>query len=393
MMQAVEWGGKKKIVVNSKRPVPVITDPGDAIIKVTSTAICGSDLHMYLAAMPGMRKGDLLGHEFMGIVAAVGPDVKKFQPGDRVVVSCIIACGVCSYCKSGETSLCDTTNDSHDMKMLYGDDVSGVHGYGHLTGGYEGGQAEFARVLFADFNLMKVPATGDDEKYLYLTDILPTAWHGTELGEVGPGDIVAIWGLGPVGQLAAMCAWARGAKRVIAIDEVPARLEKVKELAPGTETINFRQADVRKTLKEVTDGRGPDVGIEAAGFHYVQGIMHKIETKLKLETDPPVIVNEMITSVRKGGRISLIGDYVGFSNHFNLGALMEKAITLRGGQNYNHKYRGMLLQMIEEGKLQPWKVTSHRLPLLEAAMGYEKFDAKEFNKVVLKTSAVAGDIA
>lgn len=383
--KGAEWWGKKTIKVN-ERGVPLVTDPTDAIVKITSTCICGSDLHMYNGMFPGMRKGDLVGHEFMGIVESVGPEVKNVKAGDRVVACFDLACGQCMFCKKELYSLCNATNPSKDMQALYGDCTSGIHGYSQLTGGYEGGQAEYSRVIFADVNLLKLPEHNNDDKYVLLSDILPTAWHANELGQVEKGDIVAIWGAGPVGQLAAQCAFARGADRVFIIDSVKYRLEHAKKVAPGVEPIDFSKGSVYDQLRSKVPN-GPDVGIECVGMHYVQGTMHKIETTLKLETDPSEILNEIIQCVRKAGRISIIGVYAGYTNHFNIGALMEKGINLTGSQAYCQRYWTKLLKYIEEGKLRPEAVITHHMPLDEAAKGYDVFDGKKDNcvKVVLKT--------
>jgi threonine dehydrogenase-like Zn-dependent dehydrogenase len=385
-MLGAEWTGKTSVTVN-ERSVPMLTDPQDAIIKVTSTAICGSDLHMYVGAMPGMTKGDLMGHEFMGIVEAVGPEVKNFSVGDRVVCCFDLGCGSCMYCKKNLHSSCDVTNPSKEQEYLYGHRTGGIHGYSMLTGGWEGGQAEYARVVFADTNLLKIPKENPDEKYLYLSDILPTAWHANVLANTGDGDVVAIWGAGPVGMLAAQCAFARGASRVISIDSVAYRLERVKEVAPGVETINFSEGKTLDQLKKLVPN-GPDCVIEAVGFHYSSSLLHTIEMKLMMETDPSAIINELIYAVRKGGRIGVVGVYAGFCNHFNIGALMEKGLRMAAGQTPCQAYWHDLLDMIESGKLKPDTVTSHVMPLSAAAQGYKMFNDKNETdrcvKVVLK---------
>jgi threonine dehydrogenase-like Zn-dependent dehydrogenase len=388
-MLGAEWTGKQSITVNT-RDVPVVTDPRDAIVRVTSTAICGSDLHMYVGAMPGMRKHDLLGHEFMGIVEDVGDQVKNFKKGDRVVAAFDLGCGACMYCKKGCYSCCDVTNPSKEEEALYGHRTAGMHGYSMLTGGYEGGQAEYARVIFADTNLLRVPDSDPDEKWLFLSDILPTAWWANECANVQEGNVVAIWGSGPVGILAAQCAFARGAKRVLIIDELEYRLQRAKEAAPGVETINFSQ---RKTLDALHDlvPHGPDCSIEAVGFHYAHSLTHQAEMKLMMETDPSEIINELIMATRKGGHIGIVGVYAGYCNHFNIGAFMEKGLHMAAGQTPCQFFWNDLLRMIKEGKLRPQAVISHILPLKEAAKGYEIFNAKRDTdkciKVVLKPNA------
>lgn len=383
-MHGVEWQGKKSIGIGN-RSVPVVTDPADAILKVTSTCICGSDLHLYLNAMPGMHKGFLLGHEFMGIVDSVGPKVTKVKPGDRVVACFDIGCGECMYCKDGIYSSCDVTNPSRVQEWLYGHRSAGFHGYSDLTGGWEGGQAEYARVPFANLNLLKVPDDVPDEQVIFLSDILPTAWHANEMGEVSKDEIVAIWGAGPVGILAAHCAFHRGAARVILIDNQTYRLEHAKSKIPNVEVLDFSKDDTLKKLAEMVP-HGPDVSIEAAGFHYCKSWLHAIEMKVQLETDPADILNEMIYATRKGGRISIVGVYAGFTNHFNIGAFMEKGMTMRGGQTPCQRYWPTLLPKVLDGSLDPTIVITHKLPLEDAARGYHIFNEKIEGciKVILK---------
>jgi threonine dehydrogenase-like Zn-dependent dehydrogenase len=396
-IKVVEWHGKKNMQVHT-RGKPMVTNSHDAIVEITSTAICGSDLHLYVNAMPGMQRGDVLGHEFMGIVRDVGPGVSNIQVGDRVVASFDIACGTCFYCKRQFFSCCDKTNPedtiyTRAVDTMYGHRTSGIYGYSHLTGGYEGGQAEFARVPFADVNLLKVPDNLSDDKVLFLSDILPTAWHATELGEVSEGDTVAIWGCGPVGILAAHCAFARGAQHVIMIDCVPYRLEFAKAHVKGNlSTINFKEKKPKQALMEMVGPNGVDVGIEAVGFHYAKSWTHTIETSLMMETDPADILNEIITCVRKAGRISIVGVYAGYTNHFNIGGFMEKSMAMRGGQTHVQRYWKDLLSKVQEGILDPSFVITHKLPLDEAPEGYKIFNEKEDGciKVVLKPQQRAG---
>eukprot|EP00879_Flechtneria_rotunda_P000578 GHRR01000686.1.p1 GENE.GHRR01000686.1~~GHRR01000686.1.p1 ORF type:complete len:446 (+),score=129.49 GHRR01000686.1:589-1926(+) len=390
-MKAVQWMSKKNMKVHHV-PKPMVTDPTDVLLRVTNTAICGSDLHLYLHSMPSMKSGDILGHEFMGIVEEVGDQVQKFKRGDRVLVAFDIACGACYFCNAGYHSSCDTTNPSKVQELMYGQATSGIYGYAHLTGGYQGGQAEYVRVPLADSNCLKVPEGLDDLDVLFLTDILPTAWHATEMGEVGPGDVVAIWGAGPVGILTAHCAQHRGAKRVILIDEVPYRLEHAQKKLPGVEVINFKEKDTFKAVQELCanePGRAPDVVIEAAGFHYTKSILHTVEQTLQLENDSADILNEMITSVRKGGRISIVGVYAGYVNHLNIGAFMEKQLTMRGGQTPVQRYWPHLLPKVQSGELKPSLVITHVLPLEDAPKGYELFNDKKDGciKVVLQPGA------
>jgi len=385
-MKAVAWLGKHKVsVVERKRPA--ITDPEDVVLKVTSTCICGSDLHLYEGYMVGMQKGDILGHEFMGIVEEVGPKVTSVQKGDRVVVCFDIGCGCCSYCSKTLFSSCASTNPSADQEAMYGHRSGGFFGYSHMTGGYEGGQAEYVRVPFANLNTLKVPEGMPDEKVVLLSDILPTAWHGCEMGDVGPGRNVAIWGAGPVGILAAMCAFNRGAARVVIIDKVPYRLERAKEAVKGVEVIDYSKEKVDERLREMfPEFQGPDTCIECAGFHYAKTMIHTVEQKLGLETDPADILNEMIRCGRKGACISIVGVYAGYTNHFNIGSFMEKAQTMRGGQTPVQRYWHMLLDKVQKGELDPTAVITHIMPLEQASHAYEIFNQKTDNcvKVVLK---------
>lgn len=386
-MHALTWHGKKDVRVEQV-PKPMITDPQDVILRVTSACICGSDLHLYVGAMPGMKKGDILGHEFMGIVEEVGPEVRAIKKGDRVVACFDIGCGLCKPCQRKDFSCCDTTNPSKEQEKLYGARTGGYYGYSHLTGGWEGGQADYVRVPFADINLMKLPSDLPDERVILLSDVLPTAWWANECAEVKQGDTVAVWGAGPVGILAAHCAFVRGASKVMLIDDVEYRLDHAKFKMPHLITINFAKEKVKDELEKVVPG-GPDCCIEAVGFHYVHSIVHKLETNLMLETDPSEIVNELIYCCRKAGRIALIGVYAGYANHFNLGALMEKALTIRGGQTPVQRFWPDLLAKVRSGELDPTMVLTHRLPLDKAPHGYKVFNDKEDGciKVVLKPAA------
>lgn len=383
-MKVVEWHGTKDIQVKEVGK-PLVTDPEDVVLKVTSTCICGSDLHFYTGAMPGLKSGDIVGHEFMGIVEDVGPQVQSVKRGDRVAVAFDIACGRCFSCHHEAFSGCDNTNPSKEQALMYGHTSAGMFGYSHLTGGWPGGQAEYARVPFANTMCLKIPDSVPDDKAVLLTDILPTAWHANELAQTGKGDNVAIWGSGPVGLLAAHCAQARGAARVVLIDGEQDRLDFATKHLPGVETINFQKQKTTDALKEKFE-HGPDCAIEAVGFHYTKSWLHWFEMALKLETDPSEILNELITSVRKGGRIGVVGVYAGFSNHFNIGAFMEKGLSMAAGQTPVQKYWKHLLQLIQEGKLDPSFVVTHHLPLEQAPYGYKIFNDKAEGcfKVVLK---------
>ncbi|CAF1058167.1 unnamed protein product [Didymodactylos carnosus] len=384
-MKAVEWHGSKDIRVVD-RPRPMITDPQDVILKVTSTAICGSDLHLYLNYVPGLEKGDTLGHEFMGIVEDIGSEVKNLKKGDRVVTAFDIGCDRCVYCTDHKLfSSCDSTNDSKEQEKLYGHRTSGMFGYSHITGGWDGGQAQYVRVPFADSNTLLVPDSLPDEKVLFLSDILPTGWHATEMGEVSKGQTVAIWGCGPVGMLAALSAQYKKAGRVILIDNEQYRLDYAKKHLPGIETINFSKRSTLEQLKEMVPN-GPDVAIEAVGFHYSRTTAHKAQMLVGLETDPSEMLNEMIMAVRKGGIISIVGIYVGTTNGFNIGAFMEKGLRMAGGQTPCQKYWPILLPLIESGKLDPSFVLTHTMPLEKAPDMYKIFDEKKDGcvKVILK---------
>lgn len=389
-MRALTWQGKKDVRVETV-PDPEIVNPRDAIIKVTSTAICGSDLHLYDGVIPTLKAGDILGHEFMGEVVEVGRGNGKLKKGDRVVVPFVIACGKCFYCQKQQFSACDNSNpaDKADMsETLYGYQSSGLFGYAHLTGGYPGGQAEYVRVPFSDVGPIKVPEDMEDDEVLFLSDILPTGWMAAENCEIEEGDTVAVWGCGPVGLFAIQSALIMGAHQVIAIDHYPHRLELAKQL--GAKVINFRDANVYQALIEMTGGIGPDavidaVGMESHGFAF-DNIYDYAKQTVKLETDRPHALRQAIFACRKGGRVSVPGVYGGFVDKFPLGALMEKGLTLRTGQTHVQKYLPMLLDLIRDKKVNTTFLISHRLPLEEAPEGYRKFsqEQNETTKIVLK---------
>jgi len=313
----------------------------------------------------------VLGHEFMGIVDDVGSEVKHLKKGQRVVVAFDIACGTCDYCKREEYTGCDTTNPSKLMESMYGHRTAALYGYSHLTGGVPGGQAEYVRVPFADVNCLPVPDDLPDEKVLYLSDVVPTAYYATEMGEVKEGTTVAIWGLGPIGLMAARWCQIRGARRIIGIDCVPERLAVAKNRLK-IETINFKEQNVCKTLEQMVPG-GVDCGIEAAGFEYATTMRHKVEIAVGLETDTSDILTEIITSVRKFGVVSIIGVYSGTTNHFPIGAMMEKGLTMRGGQSPTQKYWKMCLDKIKSGELDPTFILSHKANLEAGPQLYEQF--------------------
>jgi threonine dehydrogenase-like Zn-dependent dehydrogenase len=378
-------------------PDPKILNSRDAIVKITSTAICGSDLHLYDGYIPTMERGDILGHEFMGEVVEVGPGAaSKLSVGDRVVVPFPIACGACLACESGMFSLCENTNPNAAMaEKMFGFPTAGIFGYSHLTGGYAGGQAEYARVPFADVGPLKIESDLSDEQVLFLSDILPTGYMGAEMCDIKPGDVIAVWGAGPVGLFAMASAYLLGAERVIAIDHVDYRLTMARERA-GAETINFEDVDVNQTLKELTGGRGPDACIDAVGMEAQHGkgvidAYDRVKQAVRLETDRPHVLRQAITSCRNGGTVSVIGVYGGIVDKFPIGSLMNRSITIRSGQCHVHRYMRPLLEHIEAGRLDPTFIVTHRLALDEAPNGYETFKHKqdECVKIVLKPGAAS----
>jgi threonine dehydrogenase-like Zn-dependent dehydrogenase len=370
---------------------PKILNPRDAIVRITSTAICGSDLHLYDGFVPTMEKGDIIGHEFMGEVVEVGKGVKNLKAGDRVVVPFPIACGNCFFCKRDLWSLCENSNpNAAAAEKMWGHSPCGIFGYSHLTGGYAGGQAEYARVPFADVGPMKIENGLPDEKVLFLTDIFPTAYMAAEQANITPGDTVAIWGCGPVGLLTIKCAFLLGAERVIAIDRVPERLRLAKEKA-GAEVLDFsRVENIVEELKEITGGRGPDscidaVGMEAEG-HGVIALYDKMKAAAMQQTDRPTAIRQALMAVRNGGTVSMPGVYGGFVDKFPLGSVMNRSITIRTGQTHVHRYLRPLLQRIEKGEIDPSFIITHELKLSEAPKAYDMFVKKQDNciKVVLK---------
>jgi threonine dehydrogenase-like Zn-dependent dehydrogenase len=387
-MKAVCWQGTNKVEVETV-PDPQIINPRDAIVKITSTAICGSDLHLYDGYNPTMQKGDILGHEFMGEIVALGKSVKNKQIGDRVVVPFTISCGNCFFCNQDLTSLCDNSNPNAWMaEKMMGHSPSGLFGYSHLTGGYAGGQAEYARVPFADVGLFKIPEELTDEQVLFLTDIFPTGYMAAENCNIQLGDTVAIWGCGPVGQFAIRSALMLGAERVIAIDRVPERLQMAKE--GGAEILNYEDIEVGEALKEMTGGQGPDsvmdaVGMEAHGMG-LEGMYDKVKQAVKLETDRPNVLRQVIVACRKGGSISLPGVYTGFVDKIPMGAFMNKGLTMKTGQTHVHRYLPALLDRVKKGDIDPSFVITHTLPLEQAPHGYEIFKHKKDKciKIVLK---------
>ncbi|MBD2034631.1 glutathione-dependent formaldehyde dehydrogenase [Leptolyngbya sp. FACHB-321] len=388
-MKAVCWHGANDVRVDNV-PDPKILNPRDAIVKITSTAICGSDLHLYDGFIPSMKSGDILGHEFMGEVVELGPSVKNLQIGDRVVVPFTISCGSCYFCSRELSSLCDNSNPNAWMaEKLYGYSAAGLFGYSHLFGGYAGGQAEYARVPFADVGLFKIPDGLTDEQVLFLTDIFPTGYMAAENCNIQPGDTVAVWGCGPVGQFAIRSAYLLGAERVIAIDRVPERLQMAKEQGKA-EVINYEEVDAGEAVKEMTGGRGPDSVIDAVGMEAhgtgLDALYDKAKQAVRLETDRPTALRQLIVACRKGGYVSMPGVYGGLLDKVPMGAAFNKGLTFKMGQTHVHRYLQPLLEHIQNGDIDPSFVITHPMPLADAPRGYEIFKHKKDKciKVVLK---------
>jgi len=378
----LQWFGNKDVRV-VEAPIPAITEPTDVICKVTGTTVCGSDLHLYHKEILQLQAGDILGHEWMGIVDEVGSEITNVKKGDRVVASFQIACGKCSFCKEGLSSMCDKTNSSSVQEKLYGKPFAGLFGYSHFAGGFAGGQAEWVRCPFGDTNLLKIPDNVPDEKALFLSDIIPTSYHAVQCAEVTKGKSVAIWGAGPIGLLAAKWSKLAGARRVIIIDRVKERLDLAKNNI-GCDIINFdEKKDVVAAIYNL-EPEGVDCGIDAAAFRYTKGLLHGIQHAIGLETDSCEIPNEALRAVRKFGTISLVADYAAMTNQFLIGALMEKGITLRGtGQAPVQKYWKELLSKIESGEFDPTIILSHRFKIDEFRELYDAFDKKEMG--IMKT--------
>ncbi|WP_425252802.1 zinc-dependent alcohol dehydrogenase [Janthinobacterium sp. NFX145] len=387
-MKANCWHGKRDVRIEQV-PDPAILNPGDAIIKVSSTAICGSDLHLYNGVVPTMEQGDILGHEFMGEVVETGSAVRKLRVGDRVVVPFPIACGRCFFCEQQLYSVCENSNPNAYMaEKMWGHSGAGIFGYSHLTGGYAGGQAEYVRVPFADVGPIKVPDELKDEQVLFLSDILPTGYMAAEACAITPGQVVAVWGCGPVGQFAIQSAFLLGAERVIAIDHYPERLRMARELA-GAETLHFDAVDVPDALREMTGGRGPDACIDAVGMEAhgsgISYIYDRLKQTMKLESDRPTALREALMACRNGGVVSVPGVYGGFSDKIPFGSIMNRSLTIKTGQTHVQRYMQPLLERIQRGELDPGAIISHHLTLDEAPHGYEIFQKKQEQciKVVL----------
>ncbi|MFT3781964.1 MAG: zinc-dependent alcohol dehydrogenase [Nibricoccus sp.] len=386
-MKAAVWMGKKKMQIQEVAD-PKILNPQDCIVKVTSTAICGSDIHLYDGYIPTLEKGDILGHEFMGEVVEIGPGVKKRQVGDRVVVPFAISCGCCSHCIRQEWSCCDNTNPNAEIaEALMGYSPAGLFGYSHMTGGYAGGQAQYVRVPFADVGPIKIENDLPDEKVLFLSDIFPTGYMAAENCHIQAGrSVVAVWGCGPVGQFAIRSALLLGAAKVIAIDSVPERRAMAE--AAGAIAIDAVE-EVMDRLKELTGGRGPDAVIDAVGMEAHGSTYDAVKQTLKMETDRPFALRQAMRCVRKAGTVSVPGVYAGVLDKVPFGAVMNKGVRIETGQTHVHRYLRPLLKLVEDGKIDPSFVITHRVPLTNAPEAYDMFVNKLDGciKVVLDPAA------
>jgi threonine dehydrogenase-like Zn-dependent dehydrogenase len=389
-MRATCWHGKRDVRVEHV-PDPKILNQRDAIVKITSTAICGSDLHLFNGIVPTMHSGDVLGHEFMGEVMEVGREVKNLRVGDRVVVPFPIACGACAACDAELYSLCENSNPNAWMaEKLMGHSPAGIFGYSHMLGGFAGGQAEYARVPFADVGPVKIPDGIPDETVLFLSDIFPTGYMGAEMCNIKQGDTIAVWGCGPVGQFAIASAKLLGAERVIAIDRFPERLAMARDKAGATEVLNYEETSVYDMLMDLTGGVGPDACIDAVGSEaHMPGPLYaydRIKQALMLENDRPFALRQAILSCRNGGTVSVVGVYSGFIDKFPMGSFMNRSLTMKTGQCHVQRYMKPLLQRIQNGEIDPGFVVTHRMSLDEAAQGYQMFGNKDDDciKIVLK---------
>jgi threonine dehydrogenase-like Zn-dependent dehydrogenase len=383
-VKALQWQGVNELAVGQV-PDPELRNRGDIIVKVTRSVTCGSDLHLIGGYIPFMEKGDVLGHEFIGEVVETGPDVRRHRVGDRVVVSSFVACGRCWFCSKELYSLCDNGNTNPAItETLWGQAPGGCFGYSHAMGGNQGSHAQYIRVPFADVGAFTIPEGVSDERAVFCGDSAPTGWMGADLGGVQPGDVVAVWGAGAVGQMAARAAMLLGAERVMVIDRFDYRLDQVEKHV-GAETLNYEQVNVAEELRERSGGRGPDVCIEAVGMeahspgpHYAYD---QIKQQLRLQTDRPTAVREAVHACRKGGSVFVLGVFAGFVDKFPLGALMNKGLTMRSAQMHGQRYIPMLLERMARGELVTEHLGTHVMPLDEGPEGYRIFKEKEDNCV------------
>lgn len=378
-MQALCYQGVNRVGVETV-PDPELLGPHDAILRVTMSSVCGSDLHLLDGYVPTMRQGDIIGHEFVGEVVEVATEVKKLRPGMRVVVDSIIGCGHCFFCQSEQYSLCDNTNPEPEFtNKLYGYPTAGIYGYSHAFGGFAGSHATYVRVPFADTNAFEVPEGLPDERVLFASDALPTGYMGADLCNIQRGDVVAVWGCGGVGQMAILSAYLLGAERVIAIDRFPERLAMARDRA-GAEILDYEQVDVREALREMTGGRGPDacidcVGMEAHGTG-IDDAYDRVKQAVRLETDRPTVLRQAILACRKGGTVSIMGVYGGFVDKFPMGAAMNKGLTLKMGQQHGQRYIPRLLEHIRRGEIDPSYLITHRARLADGQEAYDTFKEK-----------------
>ena len=378
-MKAVVWQGVNQLAVEDVDE-PLLLNDQDAILRVRASATCGSDLHLIDGYIPSMRQGDILGHEFLGDVVETGPGVERLQVGDRVVVCSVIACGRCWFCQQDLFSLCDDTNPNPAIgEALWGQACAGIFGYSHMTGGFAGSHAEYVRVPFADQGCFLVPEGLDDDAAVYASDAVPTGWMGADNADIRSGDVVAVWGAGGVGQMAARAALLMGAERVVVIDRFPERLRMTEEVI-GAETLDYTAVDVHQVLLELTAGRGPDRCIEAVGMEaHDTGVAHaydRAKQALRLHTERGTTLRQAIRACRKGGVVSVLGVFGGFLDKFPLGAAMNKGLTLRLGQQHGHRYIPMVLERMAAGDIPTGHLTTHPLPLDQAVQGYELFKHK-----------------
>jgi threonine dehydrogenase-like Zn-dependent dehydrogenase len=379
-VKALCWTGINKLSVENVDE-PTILNPHDAIVKVLSTVSCGSDLHLIGGYVPGMRAGDVIGHEFMGEIVEVGRAVTERKVGDRVVVCSFISCGQCWYCRHGQTSLCDNTNPNPGLgEGLFGASTGGCFGYSQITGGFAGSHADYVRVPYIDNGGFLIPDGVGNDEAAFASDAVPTGWMGADLGGVQPGDTVAVWGAGGVGQMAARASMLLGAARVIVIDRFANRLDQVRTYI-GAETLDYSQTDIMAELREMTGGRGPDVAIEAVGMeahsYHIDYVYDKVKTSLKLQTDRPTAVRQAIMATRKGGSVFVLGVFGGLVDKFPLGAVMNKGLTLRSAQQHGHRYIPMLLGRIARGEISTRHLATHVMSLDDAPRGYELFKTKQ----------------
>ncbi|MDC0742888.1 zinc-dependent alcohol dehydrogenase [Polyangium mundeleinium] len=378
-MQALCYQGVNRVGVETV-PDPEILGPHDALLRVTMSSVCGSDLHLLDGYVPTMRQGDIIGHEFIGEVVEVATEVKKLRPGMRVVVDSIIGCGHCYFCQTEQYSLCDNTNPKPEfLDKLYGYPTAGIYGYSHAFGGFAGSHATYVRVPFADTNAFEVPEGLPDERVLFASDALPTGYMGADLCNIQRGDVVAVWGCGGVGQMAILSAYLLGAERVIAIDRFPERLAMARDRA-GAEILDYEQVDVREALREMTGGRGPDACIDCVGMEaHGTGIDYaydRVKQAVRLETDRPTVLRQAILACRKGGTVSIMGVYGGFVDKFPMGAAMNKGLTLKMGQQHGQRYIPRLLEHIRKGEIDPSYLITHRARLADGQEAYDTFKKK-----------------